>query len=127
MKLGYTIIYVSDVLKTIEFYKQAFSLEVKSLHDSNQYAEMQTGETTLAFASEGLAESNEVRFKPNRATEIAAGFEIAFVTDNVNTAFKIAIKAGASPIAPPKKKPWGQTIAYVKDINGVLVEICDPE
>jgi lactoylglutathione lyase len=26
--------------------------------------------------------------------------------------------------ADPKKKPWGQTVAYVRDLDGFLVEIC---
>jgi hypothetical protein len=26
-------------------------------------------------------------------------------------------------IASPELKPWGQTVAYVRDFNGILVEI----
>jgi hypothetical protein len=26
----------------------------------------------------------------------------------------------------PKQKPWGQTVGYVHDLNGFLVEICSP-
>ena len=126
MKLGYTIIYVSDVPATIDFYQRAFSLKLKFLHESNQYAEMETGETILAFASEELAHINDLQIRPNRMKEVSAGFELAFVTNNVDKAFKTAIKEGAKPISPPAEKPWGQIVAYVSDINGVLVEICEP-
>ncbi len=126
MKLGYTIIYVSDVLATIDFYQRAFSLKLKFLHESNQYGEMETGETTLAFASETLAQMNDLQIRPNRASEVASGFEVAFVTDDVDGAFKTAIKEGAKQISPPSKKPWGQVVAYVADVNGILVEICEP-
>lgn len=51
MKLGYTIIYVASVPDTLNFYKTAFGFETRFLHESNQYGELQTGETTLAFAT----------------------------------------------------------------------------
>lgn len=126
MKLGYTIIYVSDVLATIDFYQRAFSLNLKFLHESNQYGEMETGETILAFAAEALAHMNDLQIRPNRVHEVPSGFELAFVTNDVDEAFEIAIKEGAKQIAPPAKKPWGQIVAYVSDMNGVLVEICEP-
>jgi uncharacterized glyoxalase superfamily protein PhnB len=52
--------------------------------------------------------------------------EVAFVTDDVEAAFAGAVKAGAVPVAQPKHKPWGQLVAYVRDLNGFLVEICSP-
>jgi lactoylglutathione lyase len=51
MKYRYTIIYVSSVEETLEFYKKAFAFDVKFIHESKAYGELQTGETTLAFAS----------------------------------------------------------------------------
>lgn len=126
MKLGYTIIYVNDVPATIDFYQRAFSLKLKFLHESNQYAEMETGATILSFASEALADMNALHIRPNRVNEVPSGFELAFVTNNVEEAFKTAIKEGAKPLSPPAEKPWGQLVAYVCDMNGVLVEICEP-
>ena len=126
MKLGYTIIYVNDVLATVDFYQRAFSLNLKFLHESNQYGEMETGETILAFASENLAHMNELQIRPNRAHQTSSGFELGFVTNDVDEAFKIAITEGAKLISPPAKKPWGQIVAYVSDMNGVLIEICEP-
>lgn len=124
MKFGYTIIYVQDVLKTVEFYKKAFGVKLKFLHESNQYAEMATGETTLAFASEGLAQGNGLKYKANKSDDIPAGFEIAFIASDVRAAFEKAIKEGAKEVSVPTEKPWGQGVAYVADNNGVLVEIC---
>lgn len=126
MKFGYTIIYVHDVPATIDFYQRAFSLSLKFLHESNQYGEMETGETILAFASEALAQMNDLQIRSNRANEVSSGFELGFVTNDVDEAFKTAIKEGAKQISPPAKKPWGQIVAYVSDMNGVLVEICEP-
>ncbi len=126
MKLGYTIIYVENVVKTIEFYQKAFGIKLRFLHESNEYAEMETGETTLSFASNSMAERNGFAIRENSAKDIAAGFEIAFVTDNPKENYAKAIKNGAFPISEPTKKPWGQVVSYVRDLNGVLVEICSP-
>ncbi len=41
----------------------------------------------------------------------------------MEAAFEAAVNAGATKIAGPKVKPWGQTVAYVRDLDGVLVEI----
>lgn len=126
MKLGYTIIYVKNVLETINFYQDAFSLKLKFVHESNEYAELETGNTVLAFVSETLGNTHGFAFKPNRPDETPAGFEIAFVTEDVQKSFQTALAAGAKELAAPQKKPWGQTVAYVSDLNGVLVEICSP-
>jgi len=32
----------------------------------------------------------------------------------------------ATPVRSLEVMPWGQTIAYVADINGFLVELCTP-
>lgn len=124
MEFGYTILYVQDVLKTVDFYKRAFDFEVKFVHESNQYAEMASGPTTLAFISEDFASMHIPKFIASRPKNEPLGFEIALVTDNIEVAFKRALEAGAEKILDPEQKPWGQIISYVRDINGILVEIC---
>jgi lactoylglutathione lyase len=126
MKLGYTIIYVPDVLATIAFYETAFGLQRRFVHESNLYAELETGSTTLAFAGEPMATMNGLEIRQNRPADIAAGFEIAFVTDDPEVAYRKAVNAGASAVKPPAEKPWGQVVGYVRDLNGCLVEICSP-
>lgn len=126
MKLGYTIVYVKDVAETVDFYQRAFSLELKFVHEKEGYAEMKTGETTLAFVQESFVQNEGLEFKLNRANELPAGFHINFVTENLQEAFETAIKEGAKNVSPPTSKPWGQEAAYVTDNNGVLIEICTP-
>ena len=126
MKLGYTIIYVADVTATIEFYERAFGLQRRFIHESGLYAELATGETVLAFAGEPMAQMNGVEITVNRPAGVAAGFEIAFVTDDPLGAYAIAVAAGAIAVKPPAAKPWGQVVGYVRDVNGCLVEICSP-
>jgi catechol 2,3-dioxygenase-like lactoylglutathione lyase family enzyme len=126
MKLGYIIIYVADVPETVAFYKKAFGLQPRFVHESNLYAELETGSTALAFAGEPMAAMNELAIRPNRKADVAAGFEIAFVMDDPEAAYRKAVAAGASAVKSPALKPWGQTVGYVRDLNGCLVELCSP-
>ena len=126
MKFGYTIIYVHDVPATVTFYESAFGLIRRFVHESNLYAEMETGDTTLAFAGEPMAEMNGLSIRPNRKSDVAAGYEIAMVSEDPNAAYASALEAGASAVKPPTLKPWGQIVAYVRDLNGCIVEICSP-
>jgi len=126
MKLGYTIIYVENVAETVAFYERAFDLTCRFVHESGLYAEMETGETVLAFAANEAAEMNGIAIAPNTKNGLPAGWEVCFVTDNVASAYAQAVSAGATPITSPAEKPWGQTVSYVRDLNGCLVEIASP-
>lgn len=124
MRLGYVILYVPDVAGTVGFYERAFGLTRRFVHESGQYAEMETGTTALAFAEETFVSEGSHAFRPNRPDQDAAGAEVGFVTADVPAAFDKAIAAGALACVTPRQKPWGQTVAYVRDLNGFLVELC---
>jgi len=126
MRLGYTIFYVNSVENTLEFYEKAFGLKRKFLHEGGDYGELDTGATTLAFASFELVKSNEVGFDLFKRLEKPTDMEIAFVSDNVEKSFSQAISAGATLVKKPTQKPWGQLVGYVRDNNGFLIEICSP-
>jgi lactoylglutathione lyase len=124
MRFGYTILYVGDVPASVEFYERAFGLERRLLHESGQYAELETGSTALAFAAYDLAAENLPGLpEPDSAR---AGFEVCFVTEDVAAGYSRAVEAGAAPVSEPGRKPWGQDVAYVRDPDGVLVEIASP-
>jgi predicted enzyme related to lactoylglutathione lyase len=125
MRLGYVIIYVPDLEETVAFYEKAFGVSRRFIHESG-YAEMETGATALAFATEELAAGNGVLTRRNRPNTEAAAVEIAFVSGDVPAAFATAVAAGAAAYKGPQTKPWGQVVAYVRDNNGFLVELCSP-
>jgi lactoylglutathione lyase len=126
MKLGYTLFYVDDVEATMNFYNRAFGLEVGFLHESKQYGEMKTGETKLGFVNHATASSHDFEYEKMHLNRKPTGCEIGLVTTDVFKAYDQALKAGARPVSTPKEKPWGQVVAYVRDNNGFLVEICSP-
>jgi lactoylglutathione lyase len=125
VKFAYTILYVSDVSRSIEFYENAFGFERKFITPENDYGELNVGETTLSFASKTLANSNlKDGFLESDLSAKPFGIEIGFVSDDVEDTIQKATKAGAVIVENPKQKPWGQTVAYVRDIDGFLIEIC---
>lgn len=124
MRFGYTLLYVDDVEKAMAFYSKAFGLEASFLHESKEYGEMKTGDTKLGFVHHNTAGSLGFEYEKLSLKNKAAGFEIGFIADNVEVAFERAVKAGAIEVSKPLEKPWGQIVSYVRDINGVLVEIC---
>jgi catechol 2,3-dioxygenase-like lactoylglutathione lyase family enzyme len=126
MKFGYTILYVDDVEKTVSFYENAFGLKRKMVVPG-QFGELETGTTRLAFAARThVATLFTTPIQDGGRDNPAPPLEIALVTPDVEQAFSKAIAAGAVAIAKPAQKPWGQTVAYVRDENGFLVEICTP-
>ena len=124
MQLGYTILYVPDVAATLRFYAAAFGLTTRFLHESGDYGELETGSTALAFSAHRLMQ--QLGKNPQAAHAHAPSFEIALCTPDVPAALARALAAGATPMRPVEVMPWGQTVAYVADINGFLVELCTP-
>ena len=127
MKYAYTILYVENVEKTITFYEKAFGFQKKFISPESDYGELISGETTIAFASNALGNSNFRKgFKKLSLNEKPNGIEMAFITENIEIDFKKAIDEGAIQYEPIVQKPWGQKVGYLRDINGFLIEICTP-
>ncbi len=126
---GYAIYYVEDVAATLGYYRDAFELELRFVTDENDYGELDTGGTTLAFASNGLAQTNldgGGGFTAIDPTTPPPGATITLVTPDVSQVFEAAIAAGGTRYVDPTTKPWGQTVGYLRDPNGILVEIASP-
>ncbi|MBN8653196.1 MAG: VOC family protein [Cytophagales bacterium] len=127
IKFAYTILYVKDVEQSIAFYEKAFGFIRKFITPENDYGELSAGETTLSFASITLASSNlKDGFINSSLANKPFGIEIGFTTDDVEETVKAAIDAGGTVLEVPKTKPWGQVVAYVRDPDGFLIEICTP-
>lgn len=127
MKFGYTILYVKNVVNTIDFYEKAFGFQRKFVTPENDYGELITGETTISFASLDLGKANFSKgFQESNESQTPFGVELAFVTENIEEDFQCALNAGAEEYEPIKEKPWGQKVGYLRDNNGFLIEICTP-
>ena len=127
MKFGYFITYVADVAKTVAFWQKAFGFDVRLQVPTGDYAELATGETTIAFASHALGRDNlPAGYAPADASALPQGQEMALVADDVAAAADRAVAAGATLLKPAAQTPWGQTVAYLLTPDGNLIELCSP-
>ncbi|MCH2188929.1 VOC family protein [Candidatus Gracilibacteria bacterium] len=128
MKYGYTILYVKDVEATLGFYEQAFGFKKGFMTPECDYAEVVSGETTLAFASLELANSHLLKkgFTTSSLENPPFGIELAFITENLEADFETAKSMGAVEFEPIAEKPWGQKVGYLRDNNGFLIEMASP-
>lgn len=127
IQFKYTILYVNDVVAALDFYEKAFGFQRKFISPDNEYGELITGDTTLAFASKILANTNlKNGFIESDLSQKPFAMEIGFSTDNVEATVNTAVSSGAVIVEYPKTTSWGQVVAYVRDPNAFLIEICTP-
>jgi uncharacterized glyoxalase superfamily protein PhnB len=127
IRFAYTILYVHDVPKILAFYEVVFALSRRFLTPDDDYGELSTGATILSFAHHTLASSHfTVQYEKSDVGKSPLGFELGFTTDDVQTLYDKALANGATPVAPPTQKSWGQIVSYIRDPEGYLIEICTP-
>ena len=122
-RLGYVILYVDTLDRAIGFYTEVLGFALRARH--GEYAEIETGATTL-----GLAERNFVagHFTGELPPPGQGASEIGVVVDRtrVDDLYAAAVNGGATVVLEPQDQPWGQRVSYVRDPDGHLVEICSP-
>jgi predicted enzyme related to lactoylglutathione lyase len=126
LKFGATVIYVDDdVPRVLDFYRRAFGLETRFYDPTYEFGELETGGPSVAFATHRTGELlMPGTYQPDRPRPF--GVEIAFFGTDVGAAFTRAVDAGAVAVAEPRVMPWGQTVAYVRSIEGTLIGLSTP-
>jgi lactoylglutathione lyase len=127
MLLGWVIVYVDDPPAAREFYMRAFGLQGGFVAPTGTCAELDTGATKLAFAAYSLGEQTFAGgVRPAALDDAPPNVEIALVADDVDGAYARALDAGCTALSPPKDKPQGQRVAWVRDPFGTLLELATP-
>jgi lactoylglutathione lyase len=129
VSLGYVILCVKDVGASLDFYEKAFGLKRRFFNEDNgkAYGELEEGAACLAFVNLAQAKSSVGQELTMPSLDRSSSeMEFALVTKDVDVLFAQAVKAGATEVRKPEAKPWGQTVAYVRDKDGHLVELCTP-
>lgn len=121
-----TVLIVPDINRTADFYDKAFGLGIAATYLDGLVHELETEDVGLLFSDETTFKKGHFDFPSNTLNTKPAGVEIALTTDDVAAAYKHALLAGATGLHAPKEQPWGQTVAWVRDCNGVIVELCTP-
>lgn len=126
MKLDYLVFYVESIPPILKFYQDAFGFEMKLLHESGEYAELSASEAlTLGFCTHTLAKTLfEGTYQPLSSDQPSPGLQISILVEDVASAYHHAIACGAEGLSPPKVMPWQFEVAFLKDPQGLIVEVC---
>jgi len=117
-------IYVEDIHKMVDFYKNAIGLEI-DWNGEGPYAE---------FKHEGIRFSMFTRkelpqllgITPDYPKRLNGTFELAINVGephNVDIKFKEIIAKGGIEIYPPRDEPWNMRSAMLSDPEGNIIEI----
>ena len=124
MHPDYLTLYVRDVPAAVDFYGNAFGLKQTFITDAGDFA---TTDSWLSFATVGVGNGlleTELVVPDDGAGPQAV--EFGFECTEIDDAYRRALDAGAKPFLAPTVRPWGQTVAYVRDPDGHLVGLCTP-
>lgn len=124
LKFGAAVLYVDDVPAVLRFYEEALGLVPSYYDEAAGFAQLgEAGHLTLASHAAGeLMMPGAYR----RAGNQPSGVEVAFLTDDVASAYERAVAAGAGAMTPPREMPWGQRVAYVRSIEGSIIGFLTP-
>jgi lactoylglutathione lyase len=121
-KFASVVIYVPDDAKSVlDFYVKAFGLKIKQYDEEFDFGELDTGFTTIAVARHSAGEFMIGEKYFSEADGFPKNIELAFFTEDVALAYTTAIENGCEGLCQPKTMSWGQTVAYVKSIEGTIV------
>jgi lactoylglutathione lyase len=126
MTLDYLVFYVESIPSLLTFYQEAFGFETKLLHESGDYAELTAGGgLTLGFCTHGLVKTLfEGTYQPLSPDQPSPGLQISILVEDVASAYHHAIACGAEGLSPPKVMPWQFEVAFLKDPQGLIIEVC---
>ena len=110
-RLAYSILFVSDLERSIAFYRDTIGLPFKFSNES--YAEFATD--GAKFALYGRPQLPELLGR-----EAPAGRDPDREHDRLR-------RAGVEVLAPPTDRPWGERTLHVADPDGNVVELTRPK
>jgi len=118
--LDYVVLFVADLERSLAFYTGTLGLQIQ--HRAERYAQIRAGTTRLAlYTRDAMAETLGSTLEAPSVS--APAFELGFKVADCDAAFTELVGAGATAVAAPTTRPWGQRTAYVRDPDGNLIEL----
>ncbi|GAA1627262.1 VOC family protein [Kribbella alba] len=115
-RIGYVILYVSDLDASIAFYRDVVGLPYK-FTDAG-YAEFATEGTRFA-----LYERRRAEWLTGRAITPGPAAEIVLLVDDVDAHASRLAALDATILTGPADRPWGHRTLHVADPDGFVVEL----
>jgi len=115
--LDYTMVVVSDMARSVEFYRDKLGLPLK--FESPEWTEFQTGTTTLALHGGGIARTGPPDGDPSKQAGLCS---IGFNVDDVDKTYQELQEKGIRFVSPPTQRDGeGIKLAVAIDPDGLPV------
>jgi len=114
-RLGLVMLIVSDMSRSVAFYRDVLGLEVE--YESEAWSQVEAGGVSIGLhhAVEG------VPLNP------AGGAELSFYVDDASAAVAAVRERGAEIAQEPKQEEFGGVLAVVKDPDGYPIQLFEQE
>jgi PhnB protein len=115
---------VSDVEKSLDFYKQAFGFEeIRALAGPDgrlAHAGLRWHDTRILIGSEDREKIGKLESPIGHTPKALRGTPIVLYlyTEDVDALYRRAIEAGALDGYPPDEMPWGDRVCLLFDADG---------
>jgi catechol 2,3-dioxygenase-like lactoylglutathione lyase family enzyme len=121
------ILVVSDVGRSVEFYRDRIGFEVEALYDDPPYATLVLAGARLSLAEQGHSAEDRpgveltVTADPTRADVL-----LVVEVEDAHAEHRRLAETGVRFLAEPYEPPWGGCRFFCVDPDGYLVEIEQP-
>jgi lactoylglutathione lyase len=119
-RVGYVILFVADLERSVAFYRDVIGLPFKLQGDG--YVEFATQGTRF-----GLYDRNRLDELTGQdsATPGRPGGEVVFLVEDVDAEAERLRGAGATILEGPVDRAWGHRTVHVEDPDGFVVELAE--
>lgn len=118
-KLDYAIVFVSDMKRSVEFYRDVLGLPLK--FESPHWSEFATEGTTLA-----LHPADAINPVPSsEGTTPAGSCHPGFMVDDLDAFHRTLMAKGVKCIQPPKLQDFGGKLALYADPDGLPLSVTE--
>ncbi len=119
-QVGYVILFVADLERSVAFYRDVLGLPFKLQGDG--YVEFATEGSRF-----GLYDRNRLRELTGQGPEApgAPGGEVVFLVGDVDAQAERLRAAGATVLNGPVDRPWGHRTLHLEDPDGFVVELAE--
>ncbi len=124
MKLQGFGLFVTDMGKMINFYRDVLGFEIKEETDTDNVYLVKDGVLFLLYGRRDFEKMTNNNFE--YTNKFNGHFEIALEVENYSQVDKIyneVLQKGARSVMSPTTEPWGQRTCYIADPEGNLIEI----
>lgn len=123
-RLGYAILFVSNLERSIAFYRDVIGLPFRFASES--YAEFATEGAKFSLFARSHLPGLIGREAPRGEVPWPQG-EVAFFVEDVDAEHERLAAAGVRVLAPPTDRPWGERTLHLADPDGNVVELTRPK